>query len=271
MTEILRPEEYGLGDEAVEETFYNEFMVSIETLELDSAILFEEQATSEYDARDYGLVSPPKDQGTCGSCWAFAAAGTMESKILKFNGQLYNISEQQLVSCNTTMKGCCGGDGRALLFYQNNKPWLEHNVIYYDASTRCPEERTRECQDFEAQGIDYLGQGFYTVPNNASEMKKSLLDHGPCYFRYDVYEDFYDYWKEGQLGAVYQQESGNPLGGHAVQIIGWSDSKGAWLLKNSWGRSTGPNQDGTFWIAYEGHMNPLQFQMFNLSRLIKKT
>jgi hypothetical protein len=50
-----------------------------------------------------------------------------------------------------------------------------------------------------------------------------------------------------------------------VLLIGWDDSKGAYLCKNSWGRNDGPNGDGTFWIAYSGHAHSLGFQMSNFA------
>ncbi len=100
-------------------------------------------------------------------------------------------------------------------------------------------------------------------------MKGSLVQHGPCYFRYDAYDDFHTFWNTASPGQVYRQKSGNEPGGHAVLIIGWSDTKKAWLLKNSWGEAGGPNNDGTFWMAYDGHKNDLRFQMFNITSLQK--
>ena len=95
------------------------------------------------------------------------------------------------------------------------------------------------------------------------------MAHGPSYFRYDVYDDFGRYWRTGNTGDVYRNVSNNKRGGHAVLIIGWSDSKGAYLCKNSWGETAGPNNDGTFWIAYDGHTNNLGMQMFNITGLTR--
>jgi hypothetical protein len=66
---------------------------------------FIDQQPAEFDWRDYGVVTPAKDQGSCGSCWAFTSAGALESKILILGGPEYDLSEQQQVSCNTSMGG----------------------------------------------------------------------------------------------------------------------------------------------------------------------
>ncbi|CAN0354638.1 unnamed protein product, partial [Ectocarpus sp. 4 AP-2014] len=124
---------------------------------------------------------------------------------------------------------------------------------------------TVPCGSLSGSSAPYLASGFYTVERNVEAFKLSLLDHGPSYFRYDVYSDFQTWWNNPVSGIVYKQTQPNRVGGHAVLLIGWSDSRRAFLLKNSWGATGGPNGDGTFWMAYDGHKKNLNFQMFNIS------
>ena len=62
-----------------------------------------------FDWRDHGAVSPVKNQGACGSCWAFAATAAMESAYFLQQNTMMTFSEQQLVDCVTNTSGCCNG------------------------------------------------------------------------------------------------------------------------------------------------------------------
>ncbi len=223
-----------------------------------------------FDWRDEGVVTPAKDQGTCGSCWAFASVGALESKILMNGGPLYNISEQQLISCSSSSCGCCGGRSLALRFWYYNRPLLENCTGYLDGDTSCPPNTQCSCVELsDCEKLSYKTKGYYTVnTRDIDEIKTSLYSDGPAYFTFEVYADFYTFWEDGYKNQVYTQASGDDLGGHAILLIGWDDAKQAWLCKNSWGTS-GPNGDGTFWIAYNDHMHDLEFSMANVS--VEKT
>jgi len=236
---------------------------------------------SSWNWNTQGKVTVAKDQGTCGSCWAFATAGALESKILIAGGPTYDLSEQELVSC-ACQYGCCGGYSYALRHWYTQGPMQESCAGYVDSgwSGACSppglQDSSLACGSLPScSRLSYYTMGYYTVDmSNANEIKTSLYNDGPTYFRYDVYTDFSDgvgggWWNTASAGAVYTNTSGTKRGGHAVLIIGWDDSKSAWLCKNSWGASAGPEGDGTFWIAYSGHTNDLQFGMANVQ--ISKT
>ncbi|SDO96201.1 C1 family peptidase [Desulforhopalus singaporensis] len=215
-----------------------------------------------YDARDYGFVTPPKDQGSCGSCWAFATVGAFESHLLKQYGvdRLEDLSEQQQVSCNTAMWGCSGGTSTAIQYYneENGQGPVDESYFPYTGSD------STDCIEEAAEQLGYRVFDYHTVPQTTEGFKNSLVINGPSYWRYNVYDDFYDYWYSNNPDAVYINYDNRYVGGHAVLLIGWDDSKGAFLCKNSWGGG-GPNGDGTFWIAYDGHAHNLGFAMANFS------
>jgi hypothetical protein len=200
---------------------------------------------------DYNVVRPAGNQGSCGSCWAFAAVGTMESRIAIATGDLMDLSEQQLVSCDDTQGGCSGGSGTALRYYETEGPMSEKCAGY--------EAWDMPCEDLDhCRQMDYYTTGFYWVEGDvANDVKAAVYEDGPAYFRFNVYPDFFDYWDTAGPGQVYTNHGGTLQGGHAVLIVGWDDSRGAFKCRNSWGRYAGPNSDGTFYIAYSGHDHDL--------------
>ena len=212
-----------------------------------------------YDARAEGLVTPAKNQGSCGSCWAFASVGAIESHMLKaFRAGPRDLSEQQQVSCNSAMYGCGGGNSLALKYWETKGPLYE-SCFPYAGNDTAP------CAESQCEQQGYRVVDWHTVAATPGDFKNSLYVYGPSYWRYDVYNDFDTYWNSGQPGEVYVSRSGTYFrGGHAVLLIGWDDTKGAYLCKNSWGGG-GPNGDGTFWIAYTGHYHNLGFAMANFS------
>ena len=243
-------QKYPLGDIPLPKEVYKKHLKlrPLEMLEL---------LPSSYDARADWIVTPAKNQGSCGSCWAFASVGAMESHILKvFQGDPEDLSEQQQVSCNTAMWGCDGGSANAIRYWELKGPVRESYFPYTAVdNTRCIEEGSAQ--------LAYRVIDWHTVAVN--DFKSSLYNYGPSYWRYDVHDDFYDYWSTGSPGEVYANVENKYIGGHAVLLIGWDDSKGAYLCKNSWGEHGGPNGDGTFWIAYDGHANNLNLGMVNFS------
>ena len=241
---------YPLGDIPLDQATYRKHL----KFQPEEALLGALPAS--YDARDEGIVTSPKDQEACGSCWAFASVGAMESHMLKQYGfGPTDLSEQQQVSCNTSMLGCNGGSSSAIRYWQRKGP-------LYESCFRYTADDTTPCTEDQCDQLDFRVVDWHTVPADPDGFKSSLYNDGPSYWRYDVYSDFYSYWDHGKPGDVYVNKGGGLEGGHAVLLIGWDDDKQAYLCKNSWGDG-GPNDDGTFWIAYSGHDRDLGFGMAN--------
>jgi len=253
------------GDIPLDEATYQKYLKRLAPGTLDAL----PDPPAAYDARTDGIVTPSKDQASCGGCWAFAAAGAMEAHLLDAGLSCdpgLNLSEQQQLSCNGDMSGCCGGTMTSLQYWKTRGPVYETCFPWGDGGTSCPTNSNVACSNGDdCPQLPYLVTNFYTVASD--QFRESLYADGPSYWRFDTYSDFQPWYNTAAPGAVYVNTVGGDHGGHAVLIIGWDDAKDGYLMKNSWGDTSGPQGDGTFWIAYSGHANDLGFAMANFDVL----
>jgi C1A family cysteine protease len=253
------PFPYPLGDIPLSPEAYR---TKLKAIPSDRMAEIQAALPTAYNAADRGFVTPAKNQGSCGSCWAFASVGSVESKLLMRGASPWpNVSEQQQVSCNTEMWGCNGGSMESLLFWApppepGNGP-LPESIFPYTASD------ATACYNPSPSQMPYRVRNWHTLPQTIEAFKASLYEDGPSYWRYDVHADFSAFWDKAKPGAVYKWDGKAAFeGGHAVLLIGWDDTKQALLLKNSWGEKSGPDANGTFWISYSDLSN-LGFAMAN--------
>ena len=208
------------------------------------------------DGNGTGYVTPIRNQKSCGSCWAFAAAAALESYILMTRNSPninLDLSEQILVSCYNP-NGCSGGSpsGASSYIKSTGLP-LESCFLYtaFDAqdgssSVFC----SQACANWQASTYKILNYG--SVSATVSAIKDALVNYGPLVTTFSVYADFFSY-----NGGIYSYTSGTYQGGHAVLIIGYDDVNQCFIVKNSWG--TGWGEAGFFRIAYSQLASPINF------------
>jgi C1A family cysteine protease len=180
-------------------------------------------------------MTPVKSQGGCGSCWAFSALGVVEAKInIQANDSNLDIdlSEQHLVSdcCDA---GSCGSGwpGQALKYVRDTGVSDEDCFPYIASNCACT-----PCENWEDDKWNIIS---YNYEGSQSGYKGDISNYGPMSAVFRVYGDLFSY-----TGGVYQHTSGNFMGYHAIVIVGWNDTEGCWIIKNSWNSGWGENGYG---------------------------
>ena len=199
-------------------------------------------APASYDWRSYNRVAPVKDQGSCGSCWAFATVANLEGLYAEKKGVIKTFSEQMLVDCDTSDSGCNGG----LMEYsfawlkKNGGFMLDSDYPYKGVKSTCKSDKSKYV-DMKVTGYKKLGSSYSTwSPVDEDEIKEFLYTTGPLAIALNA-----DPLQTYSSGVLDLTSSRCPTSGinHAVTLVGYgtdsSTSKAYWLVKNSWGKSWG--------------------------------
>jgi C1A family cysteine protease len=201
------------------------------------------------DWRDYrgaNWLGPIMNQGNCGSCVAFSAVATLEARYSIASNASWlrpTFSPQALFACGGG--GCDYGwmTDDAADYLKNTGVPDDACMPYTSGSTGVDAECSDQCNDVNARSFKIAS---YNMPSNGRgrvDAVKRALENGPLETTLRVYADFVSY-----SSGVYRHVTGENLGGHAVSLVGYDDTKQAWLIRNSWGQEWG--EKGYGWISY---------------------
>ena len=186
--------------------------------------LLEATPSNDVDWRTVtGVVTPIKDQGQCGSCWAFSATGSLEGVAQISGKQSFSFSEQQLVDCSSKYgnEGCNGGlMNQAFDYVIANGIETEAMYPYTARDGKCASKT----------GV-YKIKSYKNVPTKSSTALASACDTQPVSVAIEA-DEIMDY-----TGGIFSDTSCGSNLDHGVLLVGYTAN--AWIVKNSWGTSWG--------------------------------
>lgn len=199
----------------------------------DENVAVVEDLPSSVDWRTQGYVTGVKNQGSCGSCWAFSTTGGLEGQHFNASGTLVSLSEEQLVECCYSNYGCSGGWVEYALSYLATAGSISEANYPYTSSNG----QSGSCKS-SGKPIAATVSSYVSLPyGNEDKLKEATALVGPISVLIDVENSFYGY-----SGGVYYYSGCNPRYlNHAVLVVGYGTYNGQdyWLVKNSWGASWG--------------------------------
>ncbi|XP_046647098.1 ervatamin-B-like isoform X3 [Daphnia pulicaria] len=189
---------------------------------------------AELDYRSDDCMAAIKDQGPCGSCWAFAAVTPLEFNSCKKHRQTpVALSEQQLVDCDIFNNGCNGGWYTQAWQHIKLAGGLARESLYPYTATRnfCPFWFLWFMTGARVFRYDYA------PANDAVAMQSALQQYGPLTVAIAIANSFFSY-KDGVYDAT---DCDNVDVNHAVVVVGWGNKDGVdyWIIRNSWGTGWG--------------------------------
>ncbi|XP_028627808.1 cathepsin J isoform X2 [Grammomys surdaster] len=191
------------------------------------------------DWRKEGYVTPVRNQGKCGSCWAFAAAGAIEGQMFSKTGNLTPLSVQNLLDCSKTVgnNGCHWGTANKAFEYVFENKGLEAEATYPY------EEKEGPCRYNSENASAYITD-FVKLPPNEIYLSVAVASIGPISAAVDASHDSFIFYN----GGIYHEPNCSSYSvNHAVLIVGYgyegnvTDGNNYWLIKNSWGEEWGMN------------------------------
>ncbi|XP_069779080.1 cathepsin L2-like [Narcine bancroftii] len=191
------------------------------------------QLPPSVDWRPKGYVTRVKDQGQCGSCWAFSTTGVLEGQVFKKTGNLISLSEQYLMDCSRSVgnAGCNGGSVFAGFLFIKERGIASEVSYPYTA-------KDGDCK-FNQSDIVATCKGMKRIPKDSEvDLAAAVASVGPISAGIDAEHRSFMLYKSG----IFYEPNCSPVDlDHGILVVGYGmeNQKPYWIVKNSWGASWG--------------------------------
>lgn len=184
-----------------------------------------------FDWREQGQLTPVRDQGTCGSCYAFSTVAVLQDAIALKDKKQVDLSEQYILSCNTKGWSCNGGNF-AHDMHQNPGAVPESEFQYVGQQVACKQGLSHP---YKIDSWAYVPSASENEPPAIDEIKAAIYQYGPISAAVGASSKFQSY----RTGIFNSCDNTQP--NHAITLVGWDDDGQYFIMKNSWGSQWGEN------------------------------
>ena len=199
-------------------------------------------ASFEFVQRHPACVVGVRDQGHCGSCWAFAATGALADRTCIRTGVQTLLSPQDLLDCESLNLGCTLGSLPNMAWsFLRRKGVADESCVPYNTKEpkkhRCPSQ----CESGEPKRPAHMHKATNVTHHKGVAAIMAAVEQGPVDVTFNVFFDFHDHWVRGG-DTTYVHKSGHFEGIHSVKLVGYGVDKAGvpyWTCENSWGCTGG--------------------------------